>query len=121
MLERLNAWSDGGVAEAFRTDDLITNLLLYVATGRIESSLWFYRSFLLECGGRTHPTGRVEVPTGIAVFPKEMLNGRPPRTWAERDYEVVHWSIVPRGGHFAAFEQPALFVDEVRACFRMLR
>jgi pimeloyl-ACP methyl ester carboxylesterase len=117
MLERLNAWSDGGVAEAFRVDDLITNLLLYIATGRIESSLWFYRSFLLECDGRTHPSGRVEVPTGVAVFPKEMLNGRPPRTWAERDYQVVHWSVMPRGGHFACLEQPELFVDDVREFF----
>ena len=118
MLERLNAWSDGGVTSAFRIDDLITNLMLYVATGRVESSLWFYRSFLLESGGRTHPEGRVEVPTGIAVFPKEMLNGRPPRTWAERDYRLVHWSEMPRGGHFACLEQPELFVGEVRDFFR---
>jgi microsomal epoxide hydrolase len=119
MLERLNSWSDGGVAQAFCIDDLITNLLLYLATGRIESSLWFYRSFLLECEGRTHPADRVEVPTGVAVFPKEMLNGRPPRTWAERDYEVVHWSTMPRGGHFACLEQPELFVRGVREFFRM--
>jgi microsomal epoxide hydrolase len=118
MLERLNAWSDGGVKEAFRIDDLITNLMLYVATGRIESSLWFYRSFLLECEGKTHPGARVEVPTGIAVFPKEMLNGRPPRAWAERDYHVVHWSVMPRGGHFACLEQPELFVREVGTFFR---
>jgi pimeloyl-ACP methyl ester carboxylesterase len=118
MLERVNAWSDGGVARAFRIDDLITNLLLYVATGRIESSLWFYRSFLLECQGRTHPTARVEVPTGVAVFPKEMLNGRPPRAWAERDYQVVHWSVMPRGGHFACLEQPELFVRDLRTFFR---
>jgi microsomal epoxide hydrolase len=118
MLERLNAWSDGGVAQAFRIDDLITNLILYIATARIESSLWFYRSFLLECEGRTHPSTRVVVPTGIAVFPKEMLNGRPPRTWAGRDYHVVHWSVMPRGGHFACLEQPDLFVRDVRKFFR---
>jgi pimeloyl-ACP methyl ester carboxylesterase len=118
MLERLNSWSDGGLAKAFRIDDLITNLLLYIATGRIESSLWFYRSFLLECDGRTHPSARVDVPTGVAVFPKEMLNGRPPRTWAERDYQVVHWSVMPRGGHFGCLEQPELFVRDVREFFR---
>lgn len=118
MLERLNAWSDGGVARAFRIDDLITNLMLYIATGRIESSLWFYRSFLLECEGRTHPTGRVEVPTGVAVFPKEMVNGRPPRTWVDRDYHLVHWSVMDRGGHFACLEQPKLFVRDVREFFR---
>ena len=118
MLERLNSWSDGGIAQAFRIDDLITNLLLYIASGRIESSLWFYRSFFLECEGRTHPTVRVEVPTGVAVFPKEMLNGRPPRTWVERDYDLVHWSVMQRGGHFACFEQPELFVGDVRTFFR---
>jgi pimeloyl-ACP methyl ester carboxylesterase len=117
MLERLNSWSDGGLA-AFHIDDLITNLMLYVATGRIESSLWFYRSFLLECQGRTHPSARVDVPTGVAVFPKEMLNGRPPRSWAERDYRLVHWSVMPRGGHFACLEQPELFVRDVRDFFR---
>jgi pimeloyl-ACP methyl ester carboxylesterase len=118
MLERLNSWSDGGVAQAFRIDDVITNLVLYIATGRIESSLWFYRSFLLECHGMTHPTARVEVPTGVSVFPKEMLNGRPPRTWVERDYHLVHWSPMPRGGHFACLEQPDLFVHDVREFFR---
>jgi microsomal epoxide hydrolase len=117
MLERLNSWSDGGVAQAFRIDDLITNLLLYVATGRIESSLWFYRSFLLECQGRTHPSARVDVPTGVAVFPKEMLNGRPPRSWAARDYNLVHWSPMEAGGHFACLEQPELFARDVRAFF----
>jgi microsomal epoxide hydrolase len=121
MLERLNSWSDGGVAEAFRIDDLITNLMLHIATGRIESSLWFYRSFLLECEGRTHPSARVEVPTGIAVFPKEMLNGRPPRRWAERDYHVVHRSVLPRGGHFACLEQPEIFVRDVREFFARIR
>ncbi len=119
MLERLNSWSDGGVAQAFRIDDLITNLLLYIATGRIESSLWFYRSFLLECEGRTHPSTRVEVPTGVAVFPKEMLNGRPPRTWADRDYHLVRWSLMQRGGHFACLEQPELYVRDIRKFFRM--
>ena len=117
MLERFNAWSDGGVARAFRIDDLITNLMLYVATGRIESSLWFYRSFLLECEGMTHPPGRVEVPTGVAVFPKEMLNGRPPRSWAQRDYDIVRWSPMERGGHFACLEQPKLFTREIREFF----
>jgi pimeloyl-ACP methyl ester carboxylesterase len=121
MLERLNSWSDGGVENAFSIDDLITDLMLYVATGRIESSLWFYRSFLLECEGRTHPPDRVEVPTGIAVFPKEMLNGRPPRTWAERDYHLVHWSEMERGGHFACLEQPEIFVRELRTFFRQAR
>jgi epoxide hydrolase len=47
-----------------------------------------------------------------------MLNGRPPRTWAERDYQVVHWSVMPRGGHLGCLEQPELFVRDVREFFR---
>jgi epoxide hydrolase len=62
---------------------------------------------------------RIEVPTGIAVFPKETL--RPPRKWVEHAFNLQRWTVMPRGGHFAAFEQPELFVDDVRAFFRDLR
>jgi hypothetical protein len=62
----------------------------------------------------------VTVPTGCSIFPKE--NPRPSRRWAQRRFtDIRYWSEPERGGHFAAFEQPALFVDEVRACFRSLR
>ena len=120
MLEKFRSWSDcgGDLDAAFSKDDLITNIMLYVATGRTESPLWFYRAFLLEGGGRTRPAAKVTTPTGIAVFPRDMLNGRPPRSWAERDYLVTRWTQMPRGGHFACLEQPDLFVDEVRAFFR---
>jgi len=60
----------------------------------------------------------VETPTGIAIFPGEL--SRPPRAWAERAYNVARWTVMPRGGHFAAFEQPELFVSDVRAFFREL-
>ena len=58
------------------------------------------------------------VPTGVARYPKEVL--RFPRPWVERQYNVVHWSDMPRGGHFAAMEQPELFVEDVRAFFHTL-
>jgi pimeloyl-ACP methyl ester carboxylesterase len=61
----------------------------------------------------------VTVPTGVAIFPKELI--RPSRRWAEKRYNVVHWSEKDRGGHFAAFEQPELYVDEVRTFFRAFR
>ncbi|MEI8002499.1 MAG: epoxide hydrolase, partial [Actinomycetes bacterium] len=63
--------------------------------------------------------GRVEVPTGAAIFPREII--RPPRRWAEHAFNLVHWTEQPRGGHFAAMEQPELFVDDVRAFFRTVR
>ena len=63
--------------------------------------------------------GRVDVPTGIAVYPHEII--RPPRAWCEQVYNVQHYTRQPKGGHFAAMEQPQLFVDDVRAFFRQLR
>jgi len=63
--------------------------------------------------------GRVELPTGIAQFPEEVM--RPPRSWAEPNYNITHWTTMPRGGHFAAFEQPELFVEDVRKFFGTVR
>jgi epoxide hydrolase len=68
---------------------------------------------------REGPPEFVGVPTGIARFPKEPL--RLPRAWVERRYNVTHWADMPRGGHFAAMEQPELFVEDVRNFFRTLR
>jgi len=62
----------------------------------------------------------VDVPTGCSIFPKELQ--RPSRRWAERRFrDIRHWNELDRGGHFAAFEQPELFVDELRAFFRLVR
>jgi len=62
----------------------------------------------------------VELPTGCSIFPKEIF--RTSRRWAERRFKnIIHWNELTKGGHFAAFEQPELFVDELRSCFRGLR
>ena len=61
----------------------------------------------------------VEVPTAGAVFPKEILFT--PRAWAEAGYNIVRWTVMPSGGHFAALEEPELLVDDIRAFFRELR
>ena len=66
------------------------------------------------------PQGRVTVPTGVAVFPKEIIT--PVRRWMEPNFHnITHWSEMEKGGHFAAFEQPELYVDEVRNFFRTVR
>jgi microsomal epoxide hydrolase len=66
------------------------------------------------------PTGlRVEVPTGCAIFPRELF--RPPRRWAERILNVQRWTRMPSGGHFAAMEEPRLLVEDIRAFFGSLR
>ena len=62
---------------------------------------------------------RVEVPTAYAAFPKEIV--RPPRSWAERVYNIRRWTVMPAGGHFAALEEPQALVDDLRAFFRDLR
>ena len=59
------------------------------------------------------------MPTGCAIFPKEIL--KPPRAWVERLYNVTHWTRFPSGGHFAAMEEPAALVEDIRAFFRPLR
>ncbi len=63
--------------------------------------------------------GKVAVPTGVARFPKEIM--RFPRRWVENHYNIVHWTDMPRGGHFAAMEQPELFVEDLRKFFRTVR
>jgi pimeloyl-ACP methyl ester carboxylesterase len=64
--------------------------------------------------------GVVDFPVGVSVFPKEIY--RAPRSWADKVYpNLIYWNEVAKGGHFAAFEQPALFTQELRSCFRMLR
>jgi pimeloyl-ACP methyl ester carboxylesterase len=64
-------------------------------------------------------TTRVELPTGVASFPKEIL--RAPRRWCEPNFNITHWTTMPRGGHFAAFEQPELFVADLREFFATVR
>jgi epoxide hydrolase len=81
----------------------------------------YWESIALVKRWFTEATGDVvSIPTGCSVFPKE--NPRPSRRWARRRFpDIRYWNEPPRGGHFAAFEQPDLFVDEVRAFFRMVR
>jgi microsomal epoxide hydrolase len=125
IVEKFRAWSDCAdasgerdVERAFTRDELLTNLTVYWATGTATSSARLYCE-TLRAGGFGGPAGRIEVPTGCAIFPGEIL--RPPRAWAEAAYDVRRWTEMPRGGHFAAFEQPELFVEDVRAFFRELR
>ena len=67
----------------------------------------------------TRPVGYIDVPTGAAIFPKEI--SFTPRKWAEARYNIVRWTVMPRGGHFAALEEPDLLLDDIRAFFRELR
>jgi epoxide hydrolase len=119
IVEKFRSWSDcnGDVESAFTRDQLLTNVMLYWLTGTAHSSGRFY--YENRHAGNFAQRGDVEVPTGAAIFPREII--RPPRAWAEAHFNITHWSEMPKGGHFAAMEQPELFVDDVRAFFRTVR
>jgi pimeloyl-ACP methyl ester carboxylesterase len=121
IVEKFRSWSDndGDIETAISRDDMLTNIMLYWATGAIGSSFWPYYA-------RMHspwpiPEGaRIEVPTGYAAFPREIL--RPPRSVAERSYgNIQRWTEMEKGGHFAALEQPKALAREIREFFRPLR
>ncbi len=120
IVEKFRTWSDcdGDVERSFTRDDLLTNIMLYWVTGTAHSSARMY--YETTRSGRFGTAGeRVETPTGCAIFPREIA--RPPRRWAERHYNVVHWTEMQRGGHFAAMEEPDLLVGDVQDMFRKLR
>lgn len=118
ILEKFQAWTDcdGHPENVLARDELLDNVMLYWVTASAASSARLYWESFGK-GGQRPP---VDVPTGVAAFPKEIVP--PVRKWMEpRFRNITHWSEMPRGGHFAAFEQPEAFVAEVRAFFRTLR
>ncbi len=120
IVEKFRTWSDcnGHVESRFTKDELLANIMIYWINGNIASSTrLYYETF--KAGMFGAPPGRTEVPSGFALFPRELV--RLPRSWAEEAFNVVHWTEQPRGGHFAALEEPGLLVDDVRNFFRPLR
>ena len=119
ILEKFWAWTDcdGHPENILSRDELLDNLMLYWVTASAASSARLY----WESFGAGRSAARpVSIPTGVAVFPKEIVP--PVRRWMARSHtDIRHWRVMPKGGHFAAFEQPTLFVDDVRAFFSLLR
>jgi pimeloyl-ACP methyl ester carboxylesterase len=124
LIEKFHDWSDidGDDIESVHSKDaLLTNIMVYLVTGSFNTASWIYYGRREEGGRVMSPEGkRVEVPTAVALFPAEML-AWPPRSYVERVYNVTQWSEMPRGGHFAALEQPGLLIDDLRAFSRSLR
>lgn len=117
ILEKFWAWTDcdGHPEKVLTRDELLDNVMLYWVTNSAASSARLY----WESFGKAR-AGRVGVPVGVAVYPKEIV--APVRAWMRDEYpDIRHFERMPRGGHFAAFEQPQLFVDDVRAYFRLFR
>jgi microsomal epoxide hydrolase len=120
IVEKFRTWSDcdGDVEKRFSKDELLTNIMLYWVPETANSSCRLYCETMRS--GKFPPENfRVAVPTGCAIFPREII--RPPRRWAEKLYNVTHWTPMPAGGHFAAMEEPERFVEDVRAFFRTVR
>ena len=119
-VEKFRSWSDcrSEPDEILSKDEMITDIMLHWLTGTAHSAMRFYSE------SREHPLHlapgeRITPPCGIVHLPRELP--MPPRSWAERAFNVVHWSSLPRGGHFAAWEVPDLLAEDIRDFFRPLR
>jgi pimeloyl-ACP methyl ester carboxylesterase len=119
IVEKFRTWSDcdGDVEKRFTRDELLTNLTIYWATETISSSfrIYYETQYNQPEGG----SERVGVPTGVAIFPRDIVPA--PREFAERFFDLRRWTRMPRGGHFAAMEEPELLVEDLREFFRPLR
>ena len=117
IVEKFWSWMDcdGHPENVLTKDELLDNVMMYWLNAAGASSAQMYWESLRSFGS----FDRVELPTGIASFPKEALQA--PRSWCEPYYNITHWTTMPRGGHFAAFEQPDLFVEDVRKFFATVR
>jgi pimeloyl-ACP methyl ester carboxylesterase len=117
ILEKFHSWSDckGTLENTFSEDELLTNVMIYWLTNTVGSAAHIYYE-------NTHslpPINKINVPTGLALFHGDVL--LPPKEWAEKNLNIVHWTEIPRGGHFTAMEEPTLFVEDVGNFYRKFR
>ena len=123
ILEKFHGWTDmpqgagGNLDDYFSKDELLTNISIYWFTESITSSMRIY--YENRAVPQIKPTGYIDVPTGVALFPAEIYIT--PRAWAEAAYDIRHWAQLEKGGHFAALEQTQTYLDELNTFFRLLR
>jgi pimeloyl-ACP methyl ester carboxylesterase len=119
LVEKLKIWSDSpdGREPVFTKDQVLTDVMIYLVTDTIGTTIWFYR------GLDEDPilTSRVSVPTGVIYSPRELLSFKPPKSVVERNFNLVRFTQLTKGGHFAFWEQPGALVQDVREFFRTLR
>jgi pimeloyl-ACP methyl ester carboxylesterase len=117
IVDRFHFWTDGDIEEKFTKDELLTNITIYWVTETIASSI---RNYYSETKSPSLTTADfVEVPVGLGLFPKD-IGGVPPREFAERTLNLQHWTEMPRGGHFTAWEEPQLMASDMQVFFRKL-
>ena len=121
IIEKFRAWSDcnGDIEQRFSKDELLTNLMIYWVTNTIGSAnRYYYEATQARLAAK--PIGKIALPTGVGIFPKDIVPA--PRVWAERWLKnIQQWTEMPRGGHFAAMEEPQLAVEDLQTFFRTLR
>jgi pimeloyl-ACP methyl ester carboxylesterase len=105
---------------------VLTNIMIYLVTNSIDTSVWFFRGYIEDQnpagqGARGTPPGRIAVPTGKVSLPREAPPLDPPQSLIARYYNLVRYTKLPSGGHFAFWEQPLPMVSDVREFFRTLR
>jgi pimeloyl-ACP methyl ester carboxylesterase len=118
LVEKFRAWSDcdGDIEQRFTKDELLTNIMIYCVTETVNSAARLYYEENMHASELQQ---HIEVPVGVAIFPKDTV--LPPCEWAERSLRVERWTEMPRGGHFAALEEPELLAEDLRAFFRLFR
>ena len=117
IIEKMRGWSDiknNDIESVYSKDTLLSNVMVYLVTKTFNTASWIYYGRREE-GGRPLPKEGlpIEVPTAVALFPKEYLEWAP-RSYVERIYNIQRWTEMPKGGHFAALEQPDLLVKDIR-------
>ena len=124
IIEKMHGWSDikdGDIESVYSKDILLSNIMVYLVTKTFNTASWIYYGRREE-GGRLLPKEDLplKVPTAVALFPKEYLEWAP-RSYVERIYNVQRWTEMPKGGHFAALEQPDLLVKDIREFAKSLK
>jgi pimeloyl-ACP methyl ester carboxylesterase len=124
ILEKFGAWADvprdehgrPDLWQAFDEDVLLNTIMLYLVEGSFVTSTWMYRGRVLEGSGKFPKGTRIKVPTAVAAFPDPVFPP-PPRSQARKTYDIVQWTEMEAGGHFAALEQPELLLADMRKFF----
>jgi pimeloyl-ACP methyl ester carboxylesterase len=122
ILEKIGKWADlpttadgsPDLWSTFSEEELLTNIMLYVAPAAVVTATWIYHGKRLEGSDRFPAGTRIRAPAGVAAFPDPVFLPTL-RSFAEKTYNIVHWTNMPSGGHFAAWEQPELMLADLRA------